>query len=251
MKIPKATYCKNCYFASDVNSVRSCEFGIVEAIKDYKSVEIKDNYYYLNNYICKYGISTRIYETELKDKNIDVKQEKILQNIPKYILYIYIDVADDIEAICNNIQKLTIPPVKIKLALNYLVEDKKIYDSCKTILSNKYDWKIHKFLEYNEQDKMLATTIINDDITSYCNYIWILNSTLLDYVTRFGLENNINFILNIKQPDSMLFHTKQSEDLFYGLFTSAHNILNLPKLFASTIGETIRTEFLNDIHYYD
>ena len=51
------TSCKKCYFAQEASSEKSCEFYIPEAIAANKKIEVVDNYNYIHNYLCKYGLS--------------------------------------------------------------------------------------------------------------------------------------------------------------------------------------------------
>jgi hypothetical protein len=81
------TSCKNCLFSHEASSDSTCEFNIIDHIKENKTITIKDNFFHIENYLCQYGMSREIYEKnkdELEKQNIDIK-EQIKKNA--YIKY--------------------------------------------------------------------------------------------------------------------------------------------------------------------
>ena len=81
------THCKICLFADKTSESECCEFGIIDDIKNIKTLEIIDDYWYIKNYRCFYGFSKELYESHKDDFiNIDIKEHIVNQAKISYYL---------------------------------------------------------------------------------------------------------------------------------------------------------------------
>lgn len=246
------TSCENCYFASEASSEKPCEFFIPDAIKDTKKVEIKNNYYYLTDYQCRYGVSKQAYETKIKDMNIDIVEYAKSQAIPKYILYVYIK-GDDLtlRQVCENINKLSIRPERIKIAFDHTFNVANAADICEELLGKNFNWKLHYFFDEQPDYNMLNVAITNDNPLTFCKFIWILDDKLLDWVVKNDLDNKINFMVNVEQPPVAILHTKKASGYFYGLFMTLENLIGIWSHVSKNISKAIEESYKDSINYYD
>lgn len=248
----KNTNCKKCYFAKETTNHNDCVFGIPSAIKNLKKITVIDNYNYIENYTCRYGISQDVYNTKIKDMNIDIEDYARTRAKPKYILYVHVTGNDiNLENVCFNITKLNVTPTKVKISFNKEYDRKNAVAICEKLLPKSYEWKLHYFMDKQDDANMLKASLATDNPESYAQFVWILNEQILNYAVKFNLDQKINYIINVNQPDFGLLHTKQTTDYFYGSFITVSNLNVLLSNKEYTIGEIIKHNFINNLTYYD
>lgn len=245
-----STSCEKCNFAKEYGLDDSCFFHIPEAISDIKKVDNKNNYNYIHNYICKYGISKDSAQKIISEYNVDLI-EYIKHNISiKYLLFIIVNKNDDITNICNYIKKLNIRPNQISIVFNYEhnPQDAQI---CEKILAKDYSWKLHYFVVKKEKYEILQNCLSTDTRLEKCQYILILNEQILKFVAEKDSINRINFIVNVQQPNCGMMMYDTSDD-FYGMFTLLKNIYGIFQTYPGQDLDKIITEnYKQNIIYYD
>lgn len=246
------TSCENCYFASEAESEKPCTFFIPDAIQETKKIEVKNSYYYLNDYQCRYGVSKETYNNKIKDMDIDIIEYAKAQAIPRYILYVYIK-GDDLtlRQVCDNINKLAVRPEKIKIAFDHTFNVVNAADICEELLGKKFNWKLHYFFDEQPDYNMLNVAITNDNVLTYSKFIWILDHNLLDYIVKNNLDNSINFIVNVQQPPVAILNSKKSTGYFYGMFMTLDNLMGIWSHVSKDISKAIEESYKDSISYYD
>jgi hypothetical protein len=246
------TSCKKCYFAQEASSEKSCEFYIPDAVSNAKKIEIIDNYNYIHNYLCKYGISNdKANEIETNKNDINIKEYAKNRVAPKYDLFYIADITDDIENICNQIIKLEIKPECINLAFRMGHDMGKIQSVCDRILGKSVAWKLHYFLEDKQDYEILQISTSTDERLSSCQFIWIVNREILELAIKKDSINRINYIVNVDQPDLAILMSQSSSDYFYGIFLTIENMNGIYKNISANLGEAIKESYMDNISYYD
>jgi len=251
-ELKTGTYCKKCYFSQEAKSITPCEFYIPDAISSSKKIDIIEEYNYISNYRCKYGVSKKAAEEILNnDPNFNIKEYSKQQISIKYAIFIRIKAGEDISIICENINKLQIAPQAVSMAFDpdYNMTDTK--DICHNILGKSCDWKLHRFLLEKKDHEMLSTCISTDERLSKCQYIWILDyDTLLSSAANDSIIK-INFIVNVDQPDISVLQSKLSSDYFNGIFLTIEALKGIWTHIDHDIGKAIESLFKDRIGYYD
>jgi len=203
------TSCKKCYFAQEVSSGKSCEFYIPDAIASNKKIEVIDNYNYIHNYLCKYGLSKdKADEISTNKSEIDLKVYAKSRVAPAYDLFCMVGDDDEIENICDQIIKLEIKPERINLSFKRDYDMKRAQSACDKILGNQMSWKLHYFLEDKPEYETLHIATSTDDKLSSCKFIWIVNQKILESAIKKDSINKINYIVNEDQPDAAILISK-------------------------------------------
>jgi hypothetical protein len=247
------TGCKKCYFAKPATSDNPCSFFIVDAIKDIKTVSVVDDFYYIKDYQCRYGVSTDTVENKLTEFDIDITEYVKQQAAIKYTLYVKILDPTQLEQTCDNILRLSILPQ----SLNIVVDNSDNIVSTKQLLEDRFrdsafKWKLHNFLEDQSDENQLHTSLCTDKNLTLSHYLWITNDKILSKHLDEDSINNLNYILNINQPKLALLTSKLSDKYFYGLFISLNNIQAIWKQQGKNISEIIANMYpASDIQYYD
>jgi hypothetical protein len=246
------TSCKKCYFAQETSSEKSCEFYIPEAIAANKKIEVIDNYNYIHNYLCKYGLSKdKADEISTNKSEIDLKVYAKSRVAPAYDLFCILSDNDDIENICDHIIKLEIKPERINLSFKRDYDMKRAQSVCEKILGNKMSWKLHYFLEDKPAYETLHIATSTDDKLSSCKFIWIVNQAILESAINKDSINRINYIVNVDQPDTAILMSKISVDYFYGIFLTIDNMNGIYKNVNPNLGQAIEESYKDTIVYYD
>jgi hypothetical protein len=246
------TSCKKCYFAQEASSEKSCEFYIPEAIAANKKIEVIDNYNYIHNYLCKYGLSKdKADEISTNKSEIDLKVYAKSRVAPAYDLFCILSDNDDIENICDHIIKLEIKPERINLSFKRDYDMKRAQSVCEKILGNKMSWKLHYFLEDKPAYETLHIATSTDDKLSSCKFIWIVNQAILESAINKDSINRINYIVNVDQPDTAILMSKISVDYFYGIFLTIDNMNGIYKNVNPNLGQAIEESYKDTIVYYD
>lgn len=247
------TNCSKCYFSDTVSSDRPCVFFIPDAIKDKKRLDVIDDFFYIDNYTCKYGIARDVVENKiLKEHPIDIVEYAKYQAGLKYILYIKIKQQDFAET-CNRIKSLSILPQYVHMTFDTDYDFQNTTTIAQQQFANcQFKWKLHKFIENQPEYKQIYLSVsTNTQLLQYKN-IWIVTDDLLIDYANNDCINTINYIMNIEQPLlGILNHTKATKYL-YGLFMTTENLYGIWSNVSNDLDSAIRSLYKdNDIELYD
>lgn len=247
------TNCAKCYFADKVNSTIPCKFYIPDAIKHIKTIDTIDDFFYIHDYTCKYGVSRDAVENKITQQHKDINITEYAKNQAgiKYVLYIKITSFDFIN-ICKQIQSLSISPEFVHMVFDVDYDIQNIAKIAEQQLKNApFKWKLHKFLE-NEPDTEQLYVSFSTNKVSKANYIWILNDTLLVECANNDSINLINYIINIEQPLLAILKKNVMTEYFYGLFMSLDNLHGIWNNLSHNLDKSIKSLYNdNDIQSYD
>lgn len=230
------TFCKNCIFAKTSSNDDCCEFGIVSRIKDSKCCEIKEDYWYIKNYECKFALGTNLYNTKIQeilgDNKLDLKQHIAYQNTIRY--YLVINVIDNdytIDQLCNNLKQLEIPPKFVSIIFyrehkEFMIE---AVESFKTIIGNSIEYKIHNFIEDITTEEALFSVLETTIKKNNTQYLWLLNNSSLTRVIKDGDIEQINYQINVMQPACNMLKSKHSNKNLDTLFLNFENYIGITK----------------------
>lgn len=248
------TSCKKCYFASAASSNQPCRLKIIDLIKDTKILSVVDGFYQIEDYFCRYGVSKEIYETKIKDMNIDIESYAINRIIPKYLLYIISNGNNNsIDHICNQITKLTIKPEAVSIVT------RKNYDNsidaikcCEKILNTSVDWKLHIRLDDDHDEKAAKNILSTDQRCSNCQFIFFVREELFDNIVENDSIGVIDMIVHRLQPkDISILCSKLNSDYFNGIFMRMDNFKNSTSVFQENISNIIKEHYQDFIGFYD
>jgi hypothetical protein len=172
-----------------VSSNNSCLFEIPEKLIN-KELDIKDNYYIINNYNCLYGFSKdqyKINEQELKD--IDLKSLIFQKSALKY--YLLIDAREtgdeDLYELLNTINLLNNKPKRLSIIIDPS-RSENFYQLLRNNISCE-KWTIHVFINsipFND-----CINIILDTNLTTCNAWCVV------FYDGSKFNNNENKTLNL------------------------------------------------------
>lgn len=250
-----STDCSKCIFAKPSSSDNPCSFYIVDAIKDIKKVTIKNDFYYINEYVCKYGFSKDKLENLKKEfPDTDLVEYIKYQTYIKYYLVINnLDNNVDISDICEKIKQLIIKPkgVSILIRKENMPETIKL---CSNILGDHLLWRLHNF--FDEQVDFATGINISMSTNNHLkesNFLWIINDSQLDYMIENKCIEQINHIVNVDQPEIGIFKSKTTTDLLSGIFLTKNNYMGLTKNIAPILNlalqKFIESDNINIITY--
>lgn len=249
-----STDCSKCIFAKSADSPIQCEFGIIESIANKKQIEIKNNYNYINEYVCKYGFSnTKLDEFKEKFNDIDIKEYIKSKNLINYYLAINnLDNKIDIKNLCEYVKKLNIAPsgMSILTKTNDMVGTIK---QCDSVIGDKLLWRIHNFFDQDTTyGSALHTVMSTNTHLKKSDFIWILNDTQLDYMTNNKIIDSINFIVNVLQPSVGIMKSVTTNDLISGIFIGRQNYQRLVANVAPEIDNALKYVIETDnVHIMD
>jgi hypothetical protein len=251
------TSCERCIFSDKADSSAPCKFNIIESIKDAKKLDIKNNYYYINNYVCRYGFAKTQEEQILKNfPDVDLMEYSRLHSYVRYYLVIdNLDNPDDIMDICNYIKKLAIKPkgISILTRQNNLPE---IIGKYKEELGDSLLWKLHNFFDPTIDFAVgLDVALSTNNNLKTCEFLWLVNDKQLDHMINTKAIEQINYIINVMQPDIGILKSVLTNDNLSGLFLTKKNYLGLTKHIAPilnvALAKYIETESINLLLYDD
>lgn len=212
------TSCAKCIFADFADSDNPCQMNIIEQIKEYHNINIKDRFNYIQDYHCKYAFSMEVYEEHKHSLGQISDLESSVKDNAKIKYYLMINVTDPtiLDLVCDSIKSLQIRPKYV----SFLLEQNNSTDNIIELLSNKLnsicEWKIHNFLEKTPLDHKITTVLdthakINDTV-----FFWVNND-----ITHGSWSHDVSRIDNIvsiqQQKCNGLFRYLDSDD---GLFLS-------------------------------
>ena len=196
------TNCKVCCFSDVASSTTPCQLHIIDQVKNTKDIIVKDDYYYINNYRCKYGFSKEQLDKHPElFKDIDlIDYIKTKQLVSYYLIIDYRSSNTSIEDIANYINKLEIKPKFISILL-YETELAPIVNILNEKLDKSLKWKTHNFLTKDTSLGLaIKTTLDTSKILKESNYLWIVDSADLKRIADGNSILDINRIINIDQP---------------------------------------------------
>lgn len=248
------TNCLKCYFADKAGSQQPCVFHIPEAIKDVKTLDIVDDFFSINDYACRYGVSRETVEQKILKDNPDINIIEYAKHQAriKYILYIKVNKHNFIE-VCDNIKSLSIAPqlVHICFDINYDFKDiPKLAQQQFTDCSFK--WKLHKFVEDEVDYKQFHTSVSTNNELLTIKNIWILNEDMLTECAQNDYINTINYIMNVEQPKLAILKHSKAKEYLYGLFMTTENLNGIWSSVSQNLDPAIRSLYGDDdIQEYD
>lgn len=216
----KNTLCESCLFADHASSQSPCEHDVIKHIKDSKTLKTVNDFYVIENYMCKMGFSKRAFDSNAEQFSVeDIKQEILKNACIKYYLVMDITEANEehLTRICSKINELKIPPKY----MSFLIFSENSKDKIKILEKSKIsnvEWKAHSFIADVDKNNGLHLAL---DTNLKKN-----NSQLLLF---YGIEdiddldqdvNEINTIVNIEQPAFHVLQKNNKENTIDGLFLS-------------------------------
>lgn len=243
------TACEKCIFSAKVESDKPCEFNIIDEIILSKShaLEEQNSFYYIKNYNCKYGFS----KEKLKDfqnisNDIDIRDYVIEKNYIDY--FMVVDNTEDnlsTEEITDLLYQLAIKPKSISV-LTKLKDTQNAVTILKEKIPNGVIWKLHNFY-YEQLDKYMClySALSTNKLINKSPYIWIISAASLKHAIDGKHIDQINYIINIRQPELGILK-KTSSDYYNGLFLTTKNYLMLTQNLDQNINSAI--EKFTQIH---
>jgi hypothetical protein len=141
------TSCENCIFAKIGDN--ECLFDIPNSIKHNKNIYKKNNFNYIENYMCRYALSESVYN-ELLNDNLNQQQivEYIISKLKiKYYLVVNLDQdSHKLAELCQLINNLYVKPKFISFINKNLNDGNGMLDIIQQNLANDIDWKLHNFI---------------------------------------------------------------------------------------------------------
>lgn len=234
------THCKNCMFSKEAKTTDPCDFGIIEIIKNSKELSIIDNYFYIKNYRCAYGLSENIYNQYPELQKTDNIQNFVADRA-KLKYYLLLDLRNlsnvDIISKIDEIKTFNIKPKFISLICNQDSHDQNLISQIhKSFKGSSISWKIHLFLHsipLNDCINIAAeTTIPNFDekitaliINDYTNKE--VNNLFNDHI------NYVHYVFKVLQNDTYCIANETNSLNMMAMFTSLY------KSIISTISKDI------------
>lgn len=211
------TYCKGCAFAkSNENLEKSCEFHILTHIKDIKDISIKENYFYINNYKCKYAFSENTIINNNLDKQ-DIKNVIISKSHIQYYLVIdarYLNSLEQFEKLATDINNFNISPKLVSFLIDInKTNNENIYRILHKTIHKNIKWKLHAFLNeinFNEAANIAAETNIQ---TSESSLIYFWDCAISASEKTNDRINHVFFVRNIQQNNLFGFRTEAFDGL--------------------------------------
>jgi hypothetical protein len=238
-----STSCEKCVFSKTANSDKSCEFNIIDAIKDSKKIDIKNNYYHINNYVCKYGFSKNSEQkllTDFPETNL-LEYAKYHAYINYYLVINNMDNPNGILEICNNLNDLTIKPKGISI-LTRQDDLPDIIRKVEKILGESSLWRLHNFFDPDIDFAVgLNTVMSTNNYFKKCDFLWTINDTQLKDMIQNKAIEQINYIVNVLQPDIGIMQSKLTKDYLSGIFLTKQNYNGLTTHIAQLLNVAIKT----------
>jgi len=248
-----STNCKDCIFANPVSSGNPCTMDLINTIKTFKTIEVKNDYNYIYDYQCKYGFSKAQYlenKTDLDKTDIvnTLKQKNLIQ----YYLVIDLELGEDIVSLCHHINNLSIRPQYVSI-LSYQDNNTQIINLIKKHIDVNIRWKIHNFLDYNiDHNVSLKVALDTSSILYSMSFLWINKSSYMSYIVESNAIANINHIVNIQQPKCNFIRSQKFlDDNLHNLLLSTSTYKHLIKNVSSSLEEGIETLTNTTTVYYD
>jgi hypothetical protein len=211
------TNCTGCIFAHAGSPIDNfCEFDIPYHVKDIKNISVKDDFYYIENYRCKYAFSEKVLSDNNLDKN-SIKNILIKQSHISYYLIINarnLHSIDDFIKLGEQINNLDISPKLVSILVDiYNTDNKVIFQTLYNTIVKNIKWKLHAFLNdisFNEAANVAAETNIQG---SECSLIYFWDIETSDCIITNDRINHVFFVRNIQQNNIVGFRSSMFDGL--------------------------------------
>ena len=206
--------------------------------------------------MCKYGFSKdKILNINNDFPEINIKEYIKYKNYIKYYLTINnLDNNIDITEICDNILKLAVLPNGVSIITRKNTIATSLKNCEKTFENTEIKWKLHNFLDPGINfDQALYTAMSTNEYFKKCHFIWTMNDkSLLGHVENKNIDN-INYIVNILQPEIGILKSKHTDNGIDGLFMTNKNYFgltqNVSQCLTIAIDEYVKLESINIMLY--
>lgn len=217
------TKCQKCLFADKVSSDNPCQHNIIDHVKSHKKIRIEDDFYVIENYVCKMGFDKNTYE-EHKDKvSLEaIKQEIVNRACIAY--YLLMDISSlnpqELERFCNSLISLSIRPKFISFLLFPDEHNKEKIFTLKRLIDKEFMWKAHSFISEISVNDAIHVALDTNVGQNNTNYLLIYDPNKIEELDSDINEINSDIII-MQKP----FHYGKkimSSDL-NGLFMTFNN----------------------------
>lgn len=237
------TVCSGCYFAQEINSATPCVFDIPNIVKEYKTIDTRNNYYVIKNYSCRYGFSKKTYSENIdKFTDIDIIEYVKKQNIVKYSLALILDKKQNCKNLIDKINSLSIKPQYLTI----ICYDKgqELHQLLQSELKPYIEHKVHNFLDDISGPRALHVALETNK-SKIGNLMWILKSSDMEQVLKDDSIQNINYIINVEQKPAHYYKSSHIDSNFSGIFINTNNYWTLSKTIDYTIEYNSNTLVIN------
>lgn len=246
----KNTHCANCIFSETVSSKKNtCKFNIINKIKDTKEITIENDYYKINNYLCRFGFSKKTYESNKEAMTeINLEQELIDRLRLRYYLVIDARNTDNYEYILDKIRTAKNSPQYVSVLVENDTKAKDYILGFDKHTSRQYGYKIHCVLEEGNMSKVLPMILDTNLRKNNSQYLWIANTDTIRNIDK-SIES-LQEILQIHQPDcDLITHNMNDEKDIYGLFLPFEYYIFIRDRFGSLQNAINSKDSLRIIYY--
>ena len=249
------TNCEKCIFADSANSGTPCEITIIEQIKDRKKIEVKNNYYYIYDYMCKFCFSSQSFDETKSSLGIATKDQlkeliKLKNNL-KYYLVIFLDNDVDISELCEQLNKLEVRPRYISFVSNASRNNRTLHAAITEKLSIDTFWKLHAFLEEPNKSHELFTLLHTNIKANKSQYLWIVKSSDVAGYIENNTIGQIHYMVNVIQPYCNILKSQKYTELFYSLFITFDTYKELTTNINSSLEISLNELANMKMEYYD
>jgi len=213
----KNTNCEKCIFSDYFDSEEPCAVGVIEQIKDTKSLVTNDQKFYsISNYLCPFAFSAEVYKKHQKEIGSidDLKKYLYLKSQPTYYMVVFLKNVEP-SIIVKDILSLTVKPGFLSIITYHNNNTENIIKAF-SALDNKVKWKLHNILEDSSYQDSLSIVLDTNPIKNDYQFLWVNDS--ISHNSWAQDISNISEITTIKQPTAhALYRKPEDKD---GLFIS-------------------------------
>lgn len=219
----KNTTCQKCLFANKASSDNPCEHRLIEHLDGIKKMHIVDDYYVIEEYVCKMGFSKDFYEQNKDSISLEeIKQEMVDRACIRYYLLLDITNLDtkQTQDLCRVLETMDIKPSFISFLLFPSVDNKEKISILKESIDNILMWKAHSFIEAISIDDAIHIALDTNFGSNKSDFLLVYDPTQSDQ-----LNNDINEINSAIIIDQKFFHyaAKSNCEGLNGLFLHFNN----------------------------
>lgn len=204
------TYCKGCIFSSptetlafDYSGDSHCKFNIPQYIKEIKTISVKEKFYYIENYMCRYAFADSIMK-----QNSDLDAETIENLIIEKAKLKYYMAVNIIGASCSSlildmilsINNLDIKPIMLSIISDASLDKANVFNTIQQNLDKNIKWKMHNFVNtipLNDRFNIASETTLEN---IECSNIFLYDAaTKENTVSLNNMINHVHYIRNVEQ----------------------------------------------------
>lgn len=204
------THCKGCVFSSptetltfDYSGDSHCKFDIPKYIKEIKTISVKEKFYYIENYMCRYAFSENVMR-----QNADLDAEKIENMIIEKAKLKYYMVVNIIGISCQSsildmvlsINNLDIKPSMLSIISDASLDKASVFNTIQKNLDKNIKWKMHNFVDtipLNDRFNIASETTLENIVCS--NILLYDTATRTCSVSLNDMINHVHYTRNIEQ----------------------------------------------------